>query len=515
MVKALSRVIVVALLATTSSQAIAQSAEWVVSEVRGPVSIITAQGRAAAARGTPVKPGDTVITGAGARAVLVHNKDFVTVAASSRIRIPAEVRGSGMTRFFQAIGNAIFNVEKRSTPHFSVDTPYLAAVVKGTVFSVTVDAARTSLQVTEGAVEVATTDGGARTLVKPGSIAMIAASDRFRLTITGDQPTVIDSPARSAVPRAEPSLNSGSSGEAPVQVLEVSASPQTMERLEQVVSSKPVDLAVATNGLMSGMSPAVGIAASGLTKAVLVEASSVSPSAGADKSAAGSGDGVSGGATEGQPADKPETGKPEDKPDAGKPADKPETGKPEDKPDAGKPEDKPETGKPEDKPDAGKPEDKPGTGKPEDKPDAGKPEDKPDAGKPEDKPDAGKPEDKPGTGKPEDKPGTGKPEDKPETGKPEDKPDAGKPEDKPETGKPEDKPETGKPEDEPETGKPEDKPETGKPEDKPETGKPEDKPETGKPEDKPETGKPEDKPETGKPEDKPDAGKPDTPKPPK
>ena len=171
-----NRLVLGALLATSSTQAMAQSARWVISEVRGPVTIVSAQGRAAATRGATIRPGDMVVTGARARAVLVHNKDFVTIAPDSRIRIPAEARSTSVTRFFQDIGNAVFKVEKRSAPHFSVDTPYLAAVVKGTVFSVTVGPDRTALQVTEGVVEVSTTDGGARELIKPGSIAMIAAN---------------------------------------------------------------------------------------------------------------------------------------------------------------------------------------------------------------------------------------------------------------------------------------------------------------------------------------------------
>ena len=41
MLRALNRLMVGALLATASSQAIAQSADWVVSESRGPVTVTT------------------------------------------------------------------------------------------------------------------------------------------------------------------------------------------------------------------------------------------------------------------------------------------------------------------------------------------------------------------------------------------------------------------------------------------------------------------------------------------
>ena len=68
--------------------------------------------------------------------------------------------------------------------------------MKGSTFSVTVGAEGSSLQVTEGLVEVSTLDGGARDLVRPGDVAMISAGDKYRLSISGDQSIVIDSPAR-------------------------------------------------------------------------------------------------------------------------------------------------------------------------------------------------------------------------------------------------------------------------------------------------------------------------------
>ena len=203
MIKTLTRSVTAALLICASSQAIAQSSGWMVSEVSGPVFVDRDGKRVAARRGATVEVGDTIATGARARAVLVHQNDFVTVASNSRVRIPKESKNSSITQFFQEIGNAIFRVEKKGTPHFKVDTPYLAAVVKGTTFSVTVGAEGSSLQVTEGLVEVSTLDGGARDLVRPGDVAMISAGDKYRLSISGDQSIVIDSPARPAAQNEE------------------------------------------------------------------------------------------------------------------------------------------------------------------------------------------------------------------------------------------------------------------------------------------------------------------------
>lgn len=385
------RLVLGALLTTSSAQAMAQSAGWIVSEVRGPVTIVSAQGRAGVTRGMAIQPGDTIVTGSGARAVLVHSKDFVTVSSNSRIRIPAEARESSITRFFQEIGNAIFNVEKRNAPHFSVDTPYLAAVVKGTVFSVTVGADRSALQVTEGVVEVSTMDGGARELIRPGSIAMIAASDRYRLTISGDAARVVDSPARPPAPASTQTLPPASTAEpgAPTPVAAPTESSVPLgERISQAVESKPVDLALATNGVLSGLSP-VSAAAPVVRDQVAVANNVESPrqgtgnadgpaTGGADRGDAANPAPAGGGPSEATPDNSSGSSRPDPlSPDAGKPGDKPG------KDNAGKPGDKPDTGKP------GHEDDKDGKPGKDDsdnhgpKDEGGKPGYKPDAGKPD------------------------------------------------------------------------------------------------------------------------------------
>src|SRR3546814_7909473 len=82
------------------------------------------------------------------------------------------------------------------SPHFGVQTPYLAAVVKGTTFSVTVDGTGASVQVVEGAVEVSTLDGGARDLILPGAIATVGATDHSVLKVQGETTKSIKSPDR-------------------------------------------------------------------------------------------------------------------------------------------------------------------------------------------------------------------------------------------------------------------------------------------------------------------------------
>ena len=108
----------------------AQTASWIVSEVSGRVILREGSKTGPVARGSVVAAGDIVETAAGGHAVIVRGKDFVTVAPNSRIRIPdAKAPEAGLFDVIEEWGNALFQIEKKPQPHFSVQTPNLAAVV--------------------------------------------------------------------------------------------------------------------------------------------------------------------------------------------------------------------------------------------------------------------------------------------------------------------------------------------------------------------------------------------------
>ncbi|WP_174293455.1 FecR domain-containing protein, partial [Sphingomonas bacterium] len=246
-------------LCTASGSAMAQSLAWQVTEVSGSVTIRHGSDQHPATRGAVLQPGDALLTAAGGRAVMVHEKDFVTLAGNSRATVPgAAEQASGFTKLLQDLGNAVYKIEKRGVPHFGVTTPYLAAVVKGTTFSITVDGRGSNLQVVEGAVEVTTPDGGARDLILPGGVASVAAGDRFRLTVHGDSERVIDSPARagaSAVvaPAAQAVVETAAATPtAALPVGDVAAAGPVNDVIGVTVASHPVDLGALSGGLVSG-----------------------------------------------------------------------------------------------------------------------------------------------------------------------------------------------------------------------------------------------------------------------
>jgi len=272
-VSRLLKLLAVALLFAFSPLAHAQSANWTVSEAAGKVLVRDASGDHPVSRGALVAAGATLSTGPGSRAVVVRGKDFVTVSANSRIRIPLPTQKRGMFEVLQEWGNAIFQIEKKPNPHFGVQTPYLAAVVKGTTFSITVTSEGASLQVLEGAVETSTIDGGAREVIRPGILATITAADRYRLTVQGQDTRTIDSPQRSAPPAAPeaplpasaPSADAAGSQMAPPEAAAQEGAPAnrsgiadvellTIQMISEAITAKPVDLGRMTNGLVSGVS---------------------------------------------------------------------------------------------------------------------------------------------------------------------------------------------------------------------------------------------------------------------
>ena len=223
--------------------AYAQSGGWAIIEAKGAVVVIDSRGTRPAVNGLALAPGATVRTQARSSAVLVRGREFVTLRQNAQVRIPEAERSRSVMQVIQDYGSALFNIGKQPNPHFGVETPYLAAVVKGTTFIITVGNDGATLQVTEGAVEASTPDGGARELILPGAVAMVAAGDTMRMVIEGDTRRVIDSPAR---PAGAPAAA------APAAVPGALAQGHGLQRVNQVIASSPGDVGSYSGGFASG-----------------------------------------------------------------------------------------------------------------------------------------------------------------------------------------------------------------------------------------------------------------------
>ena len=182
-----SRALVVAfVLAATSATFAADGGDWTVSKSSGEVWLGGSDVRQASLKQEDVlKPGDTVRTGRNGRVLLKRGEETILVSPNSVVGVPAEKKEGLSTTIVQRAGSILLDVEKRNVKHFEVETPYLAAVVKGTQFRVTINAGKTTVDVVRGQVEVSDFKSGQIAQVMPGQHATVFANGKTGLSLGG------------------------------------------------------------------------------------------------------------------------------------------------------------------------------------------------------------------------------------------------------------------------------------------------------------------------------------------
>ncbi len=255
--------LVVALMA--SGAAYAGTPGWSVSEVSGPVFVGKPglSKTSTVTRGAALAAGDIVSTGKGGRAVIVRGGEYLTVAPNTQLQL-TEPKAGAFTQIVQSFGNVVFKIQKKTTPHFQVKTPYLAAVVKGTTFSVTVTPAGASVQVTEGLVQVASLDGRASRFVSPGEIGMISASAPGRLSVLGTP----NAPSGGAAVIGAAPVADAPSADTPAEPAAAPVSDVAEVRIASPIGEGSVNLSAQTGGIVSGNS---SLAQAAIAEAVAVE----------------------------------------------------------------------------------------------------------------------------------------------------------------------------------------------------------------------------------------------------
>jgi hypothetical protein len=174
------------LLVAGASAMAADDGIWSVSKSSGEVWIASSGAEQVSLKQEDtLKPGDTIRTGRNGRVLLVRGEETILISPNSVIGVPTEKKDGLSTTILQQAGSILLEVEKKNVKHFEVETPYLAAVVKGTQFSVTVNAASTSVDVRRGQVEVSDFKSGQIAQVMPGQTATSFAHGKSGLSLTG------------------------------------------------------------------------------------------------------------------------------------------------------------------------------------------------------------------------------------------------------------------------------------------------------------------------------------------
>ena len=177
----------------------ADADNWQLSEPKGIVRVMLPGAAITKGRDEMSLPAGTVITtGRESTAVMVRGSQRIEIAADARLTVSENA--DGFTRIRQDTGAAYYQVDSRAMPHFRVDTTLLAAVVKGTGFTVSAGPDAHVVHVAHGLVEVRANQGQGVSDVRPGETARVERASPLDLKLEGPQeasagPKAINIPA--------------------------------------------------------------------------------------------------------------------------------------------------------------------------------------------------------------------------------------------------------------------------------------------------------------------------------
>ena len=157
------------------STSIAAADDWVAAKLRGTVQQLVGEQWVALARNDVVSDDRTIRTGSTGRVTFQRGEETIELGANTEIRIH-DRPDERFTTIEQQSGTVAIEADALKVKHFAVETPYIAAVVKGTKFVVTSDDTGSSVLVSRGKVDVRDRSSGHRRLVPAGEAALVTAA---------------------------------------------------------------------------------------------------------------------------------------------------------------------------------------------------------------------------------------------------------------------------------------------------------------------------------------------------
>ncbi len=233
--------------------------DWVVQKVSGDVVFTTAGTKGLALEPARIlKRGDVVRTGANGRVRLARTEESVFIGPNTIASIAKRPTPGMRTTVLLERGSSEFQIRKRSKAHFSVETPYLVAIVKGTTFKVTVGGRSARVSVTEGKVQVKSLVSGEYTDIVAGQSAFVNSSGDLDVSGKGSK-----SPIEQGQPRAPMSLglSLGSNGVGNVGIGAQVAAGQTQVGVSSSAS-------VSGGGIAAGVNTSANVGGTGIAAGV-------------------------------------------------------------------------------------------------------------------------------------------------------------------------------------------------------------------------------------------------------
>jgi len=166
----------------------ALAVEWQVDRLRGEVTQMLGGSWQKVSRGDMIDDDRLLRTASNGRVGLSRGAEAIELEGDTQIRI-VDAGPDMMTTVLQDFGTVSIEAERRNVQHFSVQTPFLAAVVKGTRFTVRTDANGSGVDVDQGVVQVQDTVNDLVVDVRPGQEA----------TVSRQAPLLVEGPGAVAV----------------------------------------------------------------------------------------------------------------------------------------------------------------------------------------------------------------------------------------------------------------------------------------------------------------------------
>lgn len=200
---------VIVIIFSTLLTSVAIADDWVATKLRGGVFAFDGAGWVKVERGTVISDNRVIRTLLSGRVAFTRDGETIEMGGGTQISIRDQA-GRRFTTVDEHYGLVTIEAEVENVQHFAVRTPYLAAVVKGTKFSVRVRDGKAEVKVSRGRVEVEDTERGLKVNVAPGQSAT-AGDTPLSVSGRGQLDTIVTLDGKPAViPAATNSEKSGS-----------------------------------------------------------------------------------------------------------------------------------------------------------------------------------------------------------------------------------------------------------------------------------------------------------------
>lgn len=169
----------------------ASADNWVAQKLRGGASVMVN------GEWTPLKRGDTVSTSALVRTMkdgqieFIRDHETITLEPNTQIQIFDRV-GQRYTTVKEAFGSVRVEANVENVKHFSVQTPFVAATVKGTIFTVVSHAGKSKVLVQRGKVGVNDLHHGLHVDVRAGQNASAGNNTPLQIAGAGKRAVVVN-----------------------------------------------------------------------------------------------------------------------------------------------------------------------------------------------------------------------------------------------------------------------------------------------------------------------------------